>query len=237
MDPSWTECPFCQTSHEADIKIPALEKEISQRRKVAPQHKTMIEDPHNIPDALPHAPAVLDAPVDQYKTKPDPPSPPVHSAAILDAPIDPFKTRVVAPERVVPKLSEPKKPQASGPSPGAQTKLNPILGVLVSYSFNKNGSAYLIRMGRNIIGSSPGADVRAQDPSVSEKHAIFYAKPGTFVIDDCLSTNGTFINGKEVTEKVRIKSGDVIQTGETLWRFLAFMPPKPSMKVSRKGTL
>jgi pSer/pThr/pTyr-binding forkhead associated (FHA) protein len=105
-----------------------------------------------------------------------------------------------------------------------------IVGVLATFSHQKNGSAYLLRTGRHVIGSAGTANIKVKDPKVSAKHAVVYAKPGLVVIEDCRSALGTFVKGKPVTEKTRLTSGDVVQTGDTLWRFVLIETPDPGLK-------
>lgn len=66
-----------------------------------------------------------------------------------------------------------------------------------------------------VIGSQSQADIRVDgDPSVSRRHAsIMLAANGKLLITDLSSTNGTRLNGRNIRQEARIKSGDVIQLG------------------------
>ncbi len=69
-----------------------------------------------------------------------------------------------------------------------------------------------------VIGRE-GADIVLEDAKVSRKHAqIGLYGPGAFVLRDLASTNGTFLNGKRVSEKRQLAHWDAIRIGDTLLR-------------------
>jgi pSer/pThr/pTyr-binding forkhead associated (FHA) protein len=75
-----------------------------------------------------------------------------------------------------------------------------------------SGGVYLI--GRE------GADVVLHDDKVSRKHAeIGLYGPEAYIVRDLASTNGTFLNGKRVGDRARMKHWDVIRVGDTLISF------------------
>ncbi len=70
--------------------------------------------------------------------------------------------------------------------------------------------------GTYLIGRE-GADIEVDDAKVSRKHAeISLLGPGAYFLRDLASTNGTFLNGKRITERSPIKSEDRIRTGDTI---------------------
>ena len=62
------------------------------------------------------------------------------------------------------------------------------------------------------IGRAINNDVRIQDSTVSSYHAKIVTFYNASYIEDLGSTNGTFVNGKQV-KKQTLKSGDVITLG------------------------
>lgn len=63
------------------------------------------------------------------------------------------------------------------------------------------------------IGRSGSCDIRLEMDDVSSFHALLYRdKKGNVVVVDNHSTNGTFVNGKRVTEKV-LEKGDKLTVG------------------------
>jgi pSer/pThr/pTyr-binding forkhead associated (FHA) protein len=71
------------------------------------------------------------------------------------------------------------------------------------------------------IGRGEGADVvLGFDSEVSRLHAEIERAGGEFlVIDDGLSSNGTYVNGSRVAGRRRLRNGDVVRVGETLLVF------------------
>lgn len=78
----------------------------------------------------------------------------------------------------------------------------------------------LIEKDRLIIGRDAEADVVIQDSSVSRQHALLRRIEGGFTIEDLTSTNGTIVAGQRVS-KVELKSGDTIQIGSFLFKYLS----------------
>jgi len=58
--------------------------------------------------------------------------------------------------------------------------------------------------------------VLADDTFVSTLHARLYQQNGQAFVEDLGSTNGTFVNGKQVTAPTRLKRGDQVQFGQTV---------------------
>ena len=75
------------------------------------------------------------------------------------------------------------------------------------------------------IGRSPAADVCITgDGEISRVHAMMERLGGQWtVIDDGLSRNGTFVNGRRLTTRVRLRDRDAIRVGGTVLTFCA--PP------------
>jgi len=67
---------------------------------------------------------------------------------------------------------------------------------------------------RTLIGRREDSDVIINDSLVSGRHAEIIASSGGFVIRDLGSSNGTFVNGRPVSESP-IYAGDEIVVGET----------------------
>src|SRR5579883_793441 len=70
------------------------------------------------------------------------------------------------------------------------------------------------------IGRSVACDVILTDKSVSRQHALIYCIRGKFYIEDVGSTNGTMLNGKVITGRSTISSGDEVRLGITRLVFL-----------------
>ena len=67
---------------------------------------------------------------------------------------------------------------------------------------------------KTILGRSKNCDIILDDEYVSTKHASLRLIDGDFVITDLDSSNGTFVNDKEVAQ-TSLHDGDVIKMGKT----------------------
>ena len=79
----------------------------------------------------------------------------------------------------------------------------------------------LIPLGAGVthIGRGLAADLRLHDASVSRRHAILVdRRPKARLLDD-RSSNGTFVNGRRITQ-AELKNGDVVMLGRVLLRFI-----------------
>jgi hypothetical protein len=69
------------------------------------------------------------------------------------------------------------------------------------------------------IGRGLAADLHLDEDSVSRRHAILvYRSSGSRILDD-RSSNGTFVNGRRVTQ-ADLKDGDVLVLGRVILRYL-----------------
>lgn len=75
-----------------------------------------------------------------------------------------------------------------------------------------------------VLGRSDSADVAIPVPGVSGRHARIVATVHGHVLEDLLSTNGTYVNGEPVTRQLLV-SGDVIELGRTPVRYERVTPP------------
>jgi len=65
------------------------------------------------------------------------------------------------------------------------------------------------------IGRTKEAGLVLDDPEVSRRHARFELRDGIVFLRDLESSNGTFLNGRKVTEPIEIRVGDEIDVGRT----------------------
>ncbi|MBT2508202.1 FHA domain-containing protein [Streptomyces sp. ISL-98] len=82
------------------------------------------------------------------------------------------------------------------------------------------GGVHLLHGGQVRIGRSTDADVPLDDPDVSRLHcAVTLAEDGRVSVEDLGSTNGTALDGKEVTARpVRLTPGALLRVGESALR-------------------
>ena len=64
------------------------------------------------------------------------------------------------------------------------------------------------------VGRNPAHSLSVNDAQVSRDHLRIFFKDGEFFLEDLGSTNGTYINGKQVRKPVPLKDGDLVSFGE-----------------------
>jgi SARP family transcriptional regulator, regulator of embCAB operon len=80
-----------------------------------------------------------------------------------------------------------------------------------------------IVLGKKVtLGRSAENDVTILDPLVSRQHALVELSGGGYLVADLHSANGTFINDVPVTETARLRVGDLVKFGGTVFRFQPF---------------
>ena len=67
--------------------------------------------------------------------------------------------------------------------------------------------------GENVVGRHPGSDVWINATSVSREHARIVIDDGVATIEDCESTNGTWVEGKPITGRHSLVDGNSVTFG------------------------
>jgi pSer/pThr/pTyr-binding forkhead associated (FHA) protein len=68
------------------------------------------------------------------------------------------------------------------------------------------------------IGRSGASDIVLADPFVSSTHARLVPRGQLYFVEDLGSTNGTIVDGREVTE-AQLKPDSRLRVGETTFRY------------------
>lgn len=83
----------------------------------------------------------------------------------------------------------------------------------------REGWAFVIPPGaRMIAGRAPDTDIHLPDTFVSSHHARVEARSNGVVVEDLGSTNGTFVNGAEISGAVLMGAGDTLAVGDSTFR-------------------
>lgn len=101
-----------------------------------------------------------------------------------------------------------------------ETEVNVIL---ISHPEDeKLGRRWSLRRGTVMeIGRSSSADISLPDAlSVSRRHATLRFLSDGVALEDHESTNGTYINGRSITGRAQLRSGDRFQVGTVHFKFL-----------------
>ncbi len=69
------------------------------------------------------------------------------------------------------------------------------------------------------FGRSDGADIRVDDPFASSAHARIVSRGGYMYVEDMGSTNGTYLNGRQLKTAERLKMSDTIRIGDSEYRY------------------
>jgi pSer/pThr/pTyr-binding forkhead associated (FHA) protein len=77
------------------------------------------------------------------------------------------------------------------------------------------GMSFPLTGNQVIIGREEGLDIALQDPESSRRHAQVSWQGDYFVLEDLGSTNGTFVNGLQITSPQVLNPGDSIGVGQT----------------------
>jgi FHA domain len=69
------------------------------------------------------------------------------------------------------------------------------------------------------MGRSDSAEIRVDDPFASSAHARIFPRGDFMYLEDMGSTNGTYLNGRQVKTAERLKVADVIRIGDSEYRY------------------
>jgi hypothetical protein len=122
---------------------------------------------------------------------------------------------------------------APAAAPGAASDGRRLVAVLAAPHLQPGGAVFPVRAGKNTLGASRTNDIcLAQDHQVSGEHAILLYRGGSFMLADRMSSNGTWVNDREVPANgsVEIRDRDRIRCGgvELLLLALETAPVPPA---------
>jgi pSer/pThr/pTyr-binding forkhead associated (FHA) protein len=89
----------------------------------------------------------------------------------------------------------------------------------------RKGTIIPIQKSPFLIGRNDECQLRAGNPYVSHRHCELLTEDDKFVVRDCNSTNGTFINSQRVDGQVELHEGDCLKVGS-----LAFLVRQEDLK-------
>jgi hypothetical protein len=111
------------------------------------------------------------------------------------------------------------------PNPGRNRRAGPDLraGVaprleVVAAMGHEPGTSFDVGEGAT-LGRSNGADIRIDDPFASSAHARIFARGDFMYVEDMGSTNGTYLNGRQLRQAERLRMADVIRIGDSEYRY------------------
>lgn len=94
-----------------------------------------------------------------------------------------------------------------------------LVGWIACFTWDRNGKSYELREGKTSVGSDSSCDIPVNDPGMSRTHAQFLFRGGKLRVKDSFSTNGTFVNGKDIeSDPMVLNDGDVITMNKTSFK-------------------
>ncbi len=69
------------------------------------------------------------------------------------------------------------------------------------------------------MGRADSAEILVDDPFASSAHAHIFPRGEYMYLEDMGSTNGTYLNGRQVKAAERLKVADVIRIGDSEYRY------------------
>jgi hypothetical protein len=101
--------------------------------------------------------------------------------------------------------------------PDLRAGVSPRL-VVVAAMGHEPGAAFDVG-GGSMMGRSDNAEIRVDDPFASSAHARIFARGDFMYVEDMGSTNGTYLNGRQLRTAERLKVADVIRIGDSEYRY------------------
>jgi len=88
---------------------------------------------------------------------------------------------------------------------------NKELAMLILREGDRQGQCWPIDREEMVIGRDQECDVVLPDRQVSRRHAVVHHKDENYIIEDCRSKNGTYVNGQPLEGPYLLQDGDEIQ--------------------------
>jgi FHA domain len=101
--------------------------------------------------------------------------------------------------------------------PDLRAGVDPRLEVVAAMG-HQPGTTFDVGNGAT-LGRSDGADINVNDPFASSAHARIFQRGDYMYVEDMGSTNGTYLNGRQLRTPERLKVADSIRIGDTEYRY------------------
>jgi pSer/pThr/pTyr-binding forkhead associated (FHA) protein len=93
------------------------------------------------------------------------------------------------------------------------------LHVIHSADREAQGRIYALAEAEVSVGREASNDIVISSDQASRRHARLLAVAGGHVLEDLASTNGTFVNSKQIKEQ-QLRHGDVIRIASTVMKYV-----------------
>ncbi len=112
---------------------------------------------------------------------------------------------------------EPARPRRQQAGPDLRTGVEPRLEVVAAMG-HEPGTVFDLSHGAT-MGRSDSADILIDDPFASSAHARIFSRGDFMWIEDMGSTNGTYLNGRNLNGPERLKMSDMVRIGDSEYRY------------------
>jgi hypothetical protein len=110
------------------------------------------------------------------------------------------------------------RPTRERAGPDLRAGVNPQLEVVAAMGHDP-GTVFDLGNGGATLGRSASSDIEVDDPFASSAHARIFPRGDFMYIEDVGSTNGTYLNGRQVRRAEQLKMADTIRIGDTEYRY------------------
>ena len=114
-------------------------------------------------------------------------------------------------------VERPSPPRHESGLPDLRAGVQPRLEVVAALG-HEPGTSFDLGEGAT-MGRSDGAEIRVDDPFASSAHARIFPRGEYMYLEDMGSTNGTYLNGRQVKSTERLRMADLIRIGDTEYRY------------------
>jgi predicted component of type VI protein secretion system len=106
---------------------------------------------------------------------------------------------------------------------------------LVVLSEGLTGQTYELKVDKTTVGRVEDNTFQIAQPSVSSHHCEIWLRGNDVVVKDLNSTNGTFVNGQQVTTEAVLQPGQVLRLGQVEMRLESGAGPSPAPAATATG--
>ena len=118
-----------------------------------------------------------------------------------------------APRNAAARSAERQRPAG----PDLRAGVRPRLEVVAAMGHDP-GARFDISQGAT-LGRSNASDIEVNDPFASSAHARIFPRGQFMYIEDMGSTNGTYLNGRQLRRPEQLKVADTVRIGDTEYRY------------------
>jgi hypothetical protein len=114
-------------------------------------------------------------------------------------------------------LDEPRGDRRRGAGPDLSLGVEPRLEVVAAMGYEP-GTVLDVSDGAT-LGRADSADIHVEDPFASSVHARIFARNGFMHVEDMGSTNGTYLNGRQLRKAEQLKPADKVRIGDSEYSY------------------